>query len=111
MPTSISRLLEPKRLVVALVGRLLCYGFGGLALSLFSANDVVAQPPVFESLSVLKPPTSGVAQEPYLAVAGNSLVMSWMVPTISETLGNWDSFLFDKSLELVCDSRMIFSAA
>ena len=86
MPTSISRLLEPKRLVVALVGRLLCYGFGGLALSLFSANDVVAQPPVFESLSVLKPPTSGVAQEPYLAVAGNSLVMSWMVPTISETL-------------------------
>ena len=88
MPWSISiqRLLVPKGLHDGLLGRLLIRGIGALSLSLFSASGVMAEQPVFDTFSVLEPPMSGIAQEPYLAVSGESLLLSWMVPTASETL-------------------------
>lgn len=65
---------------------MLSSGLAALAFSLCSLGGALAEQPVFDSLTVFEPPTSGIAQEPYLNVSGTSLLMSWMVPTASETL-------------------------
>lgn len=74
------------------LGRLLRNGLGALALSLCFLGEALAEQPVFASLTLLEPPTSGIAQEPYLAVVGQSLLISWMVPTASETLVQFARF-------------------
>jgi len=71
---------------------LLSSGLGALAFSLCFFGEALAEQPVFDSLTVLEPPTSGIAQEPYLAVSGKSLLMSWMVPSASETLVQFARF-------------------
>ena len=94
MPEFIStpKVLVPKRPLARRLGRSLSGGLGALAFSLCSTNEALAQQPVFDSLAVLEPPTSGIAQEPHLAVSGGSLLMSWMVPTASETLVQFARF-------------------
>lgn len=82
----------PKRPLAGRLGRLLRNGPGALALSLCFSGEALAEQPVFDSLTVLEPPTSGIAQEPYLAVVGQSLLISWMVPTASETLVQFARF-------------------
>ena len=94
MPWFIStpKVLVPKRPFARRLGRLLRSGLGALAFSLCFSGKALAERPVFDSLTVLEPPTSGIAQEPYLAVSGDSLLMSWMVPTASETLVQFAQF-------------------
>lgn len=82
----------PKGSLAGRLGRLLSSGLGALAFSLCSSGQALAEQPVFDSLTVLEPPTSGIAQEPYLAVSGESLLMSWMAPTASETLVQYARF-------------------
>ena len=82
----------PKRPMAGRLGRLLRNGLGALALSLCFLGEALAEQPVFASLTLLEPPTSGIAQEPYLAVVGQSLLISWMVPTASETLVQFARF-------------------
>lgn len=88
MPGFIStpKVLVPKRPFAGRLGHLLSSGLAALAFSLCSLGGALAEQPVFDSLTVFEPPTSGIAQEPYLNVSGTSLLMSWMVPTASETL-------------------------
>lgn len=94
MPGSIStpKVLVLKGPLAGRLGRLPSKGIVGLVFSLCSLGGALAEQPVFDSLAVLKPPTSGIAQEPYLAVSGPSLLMSWMVPTASETLVQFARF-------------------
>ena len=82
----------PRRRLARRLGRFLRNGLGALAIVLGSLDGALAEQHVFDSLVVLEPPTSGIAQEPYLAVAGQSLLMSWMVPTASETLVQFARF-------------------
>lgn len=94
MPGFIStpKVLVPKRPLARRLGRSLSIGLGALTFSLCSSNEALAEQPVFDSLTVLEPPTSGIAQEPYLAVSGEHLLMSWMVPTALETLVQFARF-------------------
>lgn len=74
------------------LARLLRRGLGALALVFCTFDVALAEQPVFTSLAVLEAPTSGIAQEPHLAVSGGSLLMSWMVPTASQTLVQFARF-------------------
>lgn len=59
------------------------WGFGAVATLL--AGVATAEPAVFEDLVAIESPIKGVAQEPYIAAAGDALVMSWMAPKGSDT--------------------------